>query len=150
MNEITVVLPQTGYYCVRTSTTQEQVTKDKRCSCGGTAEQPCTHIRAVMMYLQAGGEPAQPPEASPTLGPIPDSCPICAAPVIRQADRWRCVRSPGHYWQWRGEMTGVKAFLTRPHPAKASAFYDLSVTELEAVRELAHQRMVAGGYSPYR
>ncbi len=48
-------------------------------------------------------------------------------------------------------MTGVKAF---PHPpasvAKASAAHDLSVTELEAVRELAHQRMVAGGYSPYR
>ncbi len=77
--EITVVLPQTGYYCVRTSTTQEQVTKDKRCSCGGTAEQPCTHIRAVMMYSKrrrtgtASG-------ASPTLGPIPDSCPhLCGA-----------------------------------------------------------------------
>ncbi len=149
MQELTVVLPQIGYYCVSTATAQEQVTKDKRCTCGGTTTQPCTHIRAVALYLQAGGIPAPPAEQCPSAHTLSDSCPICSAPVIPQADHWRCVRSPGHYWRWRGERTGVKAFLTRPHPAKAGAFYELTVAERDAILEQAHQRMVTNGYSPY-
>jgi hypothetical protein len=145
----TTVTTNVGYYTVTThrsgKTDSEQVDKGKHCTCGGTADKPCTHIRAVAAYLQLGGEVA--PQAD--LTKLPSSCPICGSPVIAQADRWRCIESAGHYWQWRGEQSGVKDFLTKPHPAKQGAFYEQSLEEHARFIETAHRRMHANGYTPY-
>jgi len=151
---MTIVVPKTGFYLVGTPSDKglqtEQVDKAKRCTCGGTREQPCPHIRAVAAYLQLGGEPAPVPDRP---GPqaeagFPDVCPICGAAVIAQADHWRCTESAGHYWQYRGEQSGVKAFLTQPHPAKQGAFYEQSIDERDAfLEQVSHRRH---GYSPYQ
>jgi len=120
---MTIVVPKTGFYLVGTPSDKglqtEQVDKAKRCTCGGTREQP-----------------------------FPDVCPICGAAVIAQADHWRCTESAGHYWQYRGEQSGVKAFLTQPHPAKQGAFYEQSIDERDAfLEQVSHRRH---GYSPYQ
>ena len=150
---MTIVVPQKGFYVVGTPSDKglqtEQVDKQKRCTCGAVGNQPCPHIRAVAAYLQLGGEAAPAPdevepEAKAGLPPI---CPICGNSVIAQADHWRCISSPGHYWRHRGEKSGVKAFLTQPHPAKQGAFYEQSIEEREAFLEfVSHKRH---GYSPY-
>ncbi|MCJ7551070.1 MAG: hypothetical protein MUQ30_15455 [Anaerolineae bacterium] len=150
---MTIVVPKTGFYVVGTPSDSglqaEQVDKAKQCTCGGTGHQPCPHIRAVAAYLQLGGEPAPAPDQpEPEVkAEFPGVCPICGDAVIAQADHWRCIASPGHYWQHRGEQSGVKAFLTRPHPAKAGAFYEQSSEERDAFLEsISHKRR---GYSPY-
>jgi hypothetical protein len=121
------------------------VDKEKRCTCG---EANCRHVRAVTDYLQGGGDrapaassaPADTSLPSPT---VPATCPICGAVVRFEATSpvWRCVADHAHYWQWRGEQGGVRAFLTGAHPAKAGAFYKQSFDEREAFLLQALSRM---------
>lgn len=151
---MTIVVAKIGFYVVGTLTPSglqtEQVDKQKRCTCGGTGKKPCPHIRAVAAYLKLGGDPAPAPEEPEVDVPLgfPDVCPICGNAVIAQANHWRCTSSPGHYWQWRGEQSGVKAFLTQPHPAKQGAFYDQTIEERDAfLEQISHRR---NHYSPYR
>ena len=145
----TLVIPNTGYYVVRTLDEHgphtEQVDKAKHCTCGGSAARPCPHIEAITAYLALGGELA--PAAEERAADLPESCPICDSPVISQGTRWRCIRSPGHYWHWRGEHFGVKAFLTQPHPAKSGAFYEQTPEERDAFLEAVSHKHAH--YSPY-
>ena len=76
-------------------------------------------------------------------------CPICGAPVTPTPYGWRCLASSGHYWRWRGEQSGVKAFLTQPHPNKQGAFYEQTPAERDAFLAQVHARMFANGYTPY-
>ena len=149
----TLVVPKIGHYVVRTLDEHgphtEQVDKAKQCSCGGNGAQPCAHIRAVAAYLQLGGPVAPKPEEPSPVPELPEVCPICARPVVASMNHWRCTASAGHYWRWRGEQSGVKAFLTQPHPAKQGAFYEQSNEERETFLQHAHQRLYANGYSPY-
>jgi hypothetical protein len=140
------VTPKTGYYLVCTVeedvTSTHQVSKEKLCTCGGQADEPCPHIQAVSDYLRQGGHRAA---LSPT-------CPICSAPVKHLGpDFWRCSQDNTHYWQWRGERNGgaVRKFLTQPHPAKLGAFYEQTIEEREVFLIEAARRMRAGGYTPY-
>ena len=61
MNEVTVT-PQIGSYLVCTEENgtvhREQVSKEKRCTCGGTPCHPCAHIETVASYLRQGGRRA--------------------------------------------------------------------------------------------
>ena len=134
------ITPQPGYYRVSDHEQSYSVTKDKQCTCGGTATKPCAHIQAVAAYLREGGTRA--PEATTT-------CPVCGALVTSTPYGWRCPTSPGHYWRWRGERSGMKAFLTQPHPNKQGAFYEQTDAERDAFLAQAHRRMTQGGYSPY-
>lgn len=148
MQPLNIILPKSSYYWVGVLTPGGlrafKVTNDLHCACGGSNATPCVHIDAVRAYLRLEGRevmPSAPPD-------IPEACPICAEPVRAEAGRWRCIASPGHYWQWRGEQSGVKAFLTQPHPAKSGAFYEQSIEEREAFLDaVSHQRH---HYSPYR
>jgi len=131
-----------------------EVGKDRACSCGrGGAERECRHVEAVEEYLRAGGEraprlldeePAQTPVAQ-----IPDACPICGAGV-RIVDLggarpvWRCAEDGSHYWQWRGERFGVKAFLTRPQRNKVVNWR----TPEQRATFLARARRRMAGYAP--
>jgi len=147
MESFNVVLPKDGYFWVGVLTPKGldavKVTDEPRCACGGSRDVPCSHIQAVRAYMRLEG--GQVPEETGVV--LPDVCPICGASVIAQADHWRCTASPGHYWQHRGEQSGVKAFLTQPHPAKHGAFYEQSIEEREAFLEsISHRRY---GYSPY-
>jgi hypothetical protein len=152
---LTLVVPQTGFYIVGTLDASglqtEQVNKHKHCTCGGTGAEPCPHIQAVATYLKLGGDraPAPEPEASEPTVELPEVCPICGGTVRPQGRRWRCVNSSCHYWQHRGEQSGVKAFLTQPHPAKQGAFYEQSIEEREAFLEHTHRQLYANGYTPY-
>ncbi len=164
MNSNATVTPKTGCYAVtianhRFGLQTRFVGKDKRCSCGGNANRPCRHIRAVADYLRRGGQLAS--EERPALQlrekhedtPIsgtPMTCPVCGTPVERHdPDFWRCPHNSSHYWQWRGEQFGVKEFLTKSHPAKAGAFYTMSQEERKAFLAQATRRFHAGGYTPY-
>jgi hypothetical protein len=153
MDTLTVILSQAGYYLVGTLTgtglDAMKVTEDLRCACGGTSAIPCAHVEVVKCYLRLERKQAPPVEVTPSHTDLPEACPVCGAPVIPQADHWRCSLSASHYWLWRGEHSGVKAFLTQPHPAKAGAFYEQTIAERDAFLEQAHQRMVANGYTPY-
>lgn len=152
---LTLVVPQIGFYIVGTLDAHglqtEQVDKHKHCTCGGAGAQPCVHIKAVATYLKLGGDraPAPEPETPEPTVELPEICPICGGAVRPQGQRWRCVNSAGHYWQHRGEQSGVKAFLTQPHPAKQGAFYEQSIEEREAFLEHTHRRLYANGYTPY-
>ena len=150
MNTRVTVKP--GYYIVTTAARwgvrTHVVTKEKRCNCG---RKDCSHIKAVAEHLRNGGsrapvkrvrEDRTPPSSAPL------TCPICSTVVERGLDYWRCPKDRIHYWQWRGEVGGMKAFLTRPHPAKSGAFYQQTVEEREAFLEQAARRMhtfVKGG-----
>jgi len=164
------VIPQVGRYIVYTVEASgfhtQQVSKDKCCTCGGTATHPCAHIHAVADYLRQGGRPApekgeptaplhcvqeESKELPPSTAPLtpPPCCPICGGEItMRGPVLWRCSNSPGHYWRWRGEQSGVRDFLTRPHPNKQGAVYEQTVEEREAFLRQAAQRLHAGGYSP--
>jgi hypothetical protein len=160
------VAARTGYYLVtvidqRLGLRTYSVDKEKRCSCGGTAKRPCRHIRAVAAYLRQGGRRA--PEKDPMLhvretrqgsppsgGPAPLTCPICGTPVETQGiGFWRCPKDATHYWQWRGEQSGIRDFMTKPHPSKQGAFYAMSIEEREAFLEQAARRMHVGGHTPH-
>jgi hypothetical protein len=159
------VAARTGYYCVTVidrllGLRTYSVDKAKRCSCGGTAKRPCGHIRAVTDYLRKGGQRApeehsmlrlrDTPGSPPSGGPAPLTCPICGTPVeTREIGFWRCPKDKTHYWQWRGEQTGIKSFLTGSHPAKSSAFHSMTQEEREAFLDQATRRMHKGGYTPY-
>ena len=150
MDTVTAVLPRDGYYLVGIRSfgqlRTERVDKQKRCSCGGSASDPCIHIEAVACYLKLGGQRAA---EVPSLT-LPATCPICGSPVVPgYRKQWRCTQSPAHYWQWLGESTGVKAFLTQPHPAKQGEFYTQSQEERAAFLEGAQRLMARNGYSPY-
>jgi hypothetical protein len=67
----------------------------------------------------------------------------------REIGFWRCPKDTAHYWQWRGEQTGIKSFLTGSHPAKSSAFHSMTQEEREAFLDQAARRMHLGGYTPY-
>jgi len=147
MESFNVVLPKDGYFWVGVLTPKGldavKVTDELRCACGGRGDMPCSHVEAVKAYMRLEG--IQPPVETST--DLPDVCPICGNSVIAQADHWRCTESAGHYWQHRGEQSGVKAFLTRPHPAKQGAFYDQTIEERDAfLEQVSHKRH---GYSPY-
>jgi len=167
-----MVTPKIGFYLVTTIDAHgvhtHQVSKDKRCSCGGSAQHPCTHIRAVARHLHQGGERASavkeatpklvlhhsddddntPPPSAPVN--IPSVCPVCNAPTEPWGQLWRCrVGGSEHYWRWRGERSGVKAFLTQPHPNKQGAFYEQTIEEREAFLRQIHARMYRNGYTPY-
>jgi len=150
MNPLNVILPQADFYWVGTLTDSGldalKVTDQLQCACGGRAAKPCEHIRAVACFRRLHGEATD--EDAGTPEPLP-ACPICGSPVTGTPDRWRCTASPGHYWQWRGEQGGVKAFLTQHHPAKQGAFYEQSIEEREAFLEQAHRRLYANGHTPY-
>ena len=128
------------------------VGKDKTCTCGGTAEQRCSHIEAVAAYLRAGGkrapEAVQKAPASPS-SLIPSTCPICGSAVqVEDATGacplWRCQADSSHYWQWRGERNGVREFLTnRSHPSKLGAFYQQTLEERDAFLAAAAQRLAS-------
>lgn len=159
------ITPQTGYYVVSNSLYPAQraecVTCEKVCTCGGTKTEPCAHIVAVAHYLLAGGQrataiPTAPPKPpAPSTPPLPATaptvCPICGAPVISKELGWRCQASAGHYWAWRGEQSGVRQFLTQPHPAKAGAFYGQSEAERAAFLAAARKRTTElyHGGTPY-
>ena len=141
MQPLNVILPKEGYAWVGVLTAAGldvfKVTDQLQSACGGGNATPCAHIEAVKAYRRLDGrEPL----------PSPESCPICGEQVWAQADRWRCAASAGHYWRWRGEQSGVKAFLTEPHPAKQGAFYEQSIEERDAFLEQIRHR----GYSPYQ
>ncbi len=126
------------------------VCKDKTCTCGGTAEQHCSHIEAVAAYRRAGGKQApeatQKALASPS-SLIPSTCPICSSAVqVEDATGayplWRCQADSSHYWQWRGEQNGVRDFLiNRSHPSKLGAFYQQTLEEREAFMAAAQRRL---------
>jgi len=147
METINVVLVKSGFYWVGVLTTTGlhavKVTDELRCACGGSRDAPCAHVEAVRAYLRLEGSDT-PAETNPEL---PEVCPVCHGEVRQQGRRWRCAVSPGHYWQWRGERSGVKAFLTQPHPAKQGPYYEQTVEEREAFLESIsfHNR----GFSPY-
>jgi hypothetical protein len=127
------------------------VDKGKRCTCG----QPhCRHVKAVAEYLKGGGERAAaaslaPVNASPASPVVPATCPICGAVVHYEAGSavWRCTADPAHYWRWRGERGGVRAFLTGAHPAKAGAFYRQTLAERESFLDNAQGQMLRLGYA---
>ena len=164
---MTTVTPEVGCYLVRLVGPEgiraHLVGKDKHCSCGGNPKRWCSHMRAVVAYLKAGGERA--PEAAgdgslrdsrPAVpqggGPIPEDCPICGAGVSALGlDAWRCRDDPAHYYQWRGERNGgaIRKFLTQPHPAKQGAYYAMSAEEREEFLARALRRMHVGGYTPH-
>ena len=114
------------------------VDKAKNCSCGGSANKQCRHINAVSKYLRRGGERAPEKRTDTLLSSSPAVCPICGAVVQGNVSFWRCSQDSSHYWQWRGERSGVKDFLTKPHPAKQGAFYEQSPSERMAFLA-AHQ-----------
>jgi hypothetical protein len=159
------VAARTGYYCVTVidrllGLRTYSVDKEKRCSCGGTAKRPCSHIRAVTDYLRKGGQRApeehsmlrlrDTPGSPPSGGPAPLTCPICGTAVETQdIGFWRCPKDPSHYWQWRGEQSGIRDFMTKPHPSKQGAFYAMSMEEREAFLEQAARRMHVGGHTPH-
>jgi hypothetical protein len=128
------------------------VGKDKTCTCGGTAERYCPHIEAVAAYRKAGGkrapEATQKALASPS-SLIPSTCPICDSTVqVEDATGayplWRCQADSSHYWQWRGERSGVREFLTnRSHPSKLGAFYRQTLEERDAFLAIAQQRLAS-------
>jgi len=149
-----------GGYIVLNSTPRKGIVthivgKDKRCSCGGTARRPCRHIGAVKAYLREGGDLAPEIEVADESQEIaprtePETCPICgSAVVVLDVGFWRCLQDCSHYWQHRGERSGVKAFLTQSHPAKQGAFYAMSIEERDAFLAAAQQRMHEGGYTPW-
>ena len=160
MNSNITVKPQVGHYIVsvvdRLGVRIHHVTKDKRCTCGGSPKRQCSHIRAVANYLNEGGRRAQEDKAlavreKDSGGPGTPTCPICGASVRSQDhDRWRCPRDSTHYWKWRGERNGsaIRRFFTRPHPAKQGVFYEHTIEQREAFVEQARQRMYADGYNP--
>jgi hypothetical protein len=133
------------------------VTKDKACTCGGSAQQPCPHIDAVEAYLRRGG--ARAPAAvegageRPSPRPLPEACPICGSAIqvldtAGMCPLWRCRADSSHYWRWRGERMGVRAFLTRPHPNKVGAWYGQTAEQREAFLAAARERMSSQGYAP--
>ena len=158
---MTTVTPRPGYYTVRLlgphGIRTHLVSKDKTCSCGGSAKRQCRHIRAVKEYLEAGGERA--PEGtvevvrdSKPQEPPPDTCLICGASLShRNNGYWRCSKDSSHYWYWRGEQNGgaIRKFLTEPHPAKMGAFYEMTPSQRRAFLERVRRRMLSGGYSPH-
>jgi len=109
------------------------VGKDKSCTCGGTAHKQCHHIEAVTKHLrQGGGRAPEKVEKRNDPTPIPSMlkvCPICGAPVEYRGSLWHCSEDSSHYWQWRGEKSGIKDFLTKPHPAKQGAYYEQTPEE---------------------
>lgn len=122
---MTTVIPQNGYYLVTVVNNSGvhvyTVYRDKTCTCG---RRNCEHVRAVREYLRNGGTRA----GEPT--PLITSCPICGAPVTRKRHWprhwWACTEDPAHYFRWRGEVGGIREFLTDPnHPSKhIQAFYE--------------------------
>jgi len=145
--ETNIILPKDGYYWVGVLTTTGlqavKVTDELRCACGGSRGSACAHVESVKAYLRLEGRDVE----APAPAGLPEQCPICGSRVMAQANHWRCAASAGHYWQWRGEQSGVKAFLTQPHPAKQGPFYEQTVEEREAFLESIsfHNR----GFSPY-
>ncbi|RLC75130.1 MAG: hypothetical protein DRJ03_30760 [Chloroflexi bacterium] len=144
------VQPSNGVYLVTEMTRGRLrvfvVGKDKSCTCGGSANEQCRHIEAVAEHLRLGGQraPEKWSEPSPPSTPsIPRACPICGATTVRDGFLWRCLEDSSHYWQWRGEQSGVKDFLTRPHPAKQGAFYEQSDQERQAFLAASAQRHAA-------
>jgi len=151
MNTLTVT-PKVGYYRVREQHRTHCVMQGHRCTCGGTALQPCTHIQAVDAYLRQDTPTVKEPPRKLALADSPAQppvCPLCGAPVTPTGYGWRCPTSSGHYWRWRGEQNGVQAFLTQAHPAKQGAFYEQTPAERDAFLAQAHARMHANGYTPY-
>ena len=139
MNTLTVT-PKSGYYHVRDQHRAHCVMQGQRCTCGGTAAQPCVHIQAVIAYQR---------RKINRVSEGTTMCPICGAPVTPTDYGWRCEVSSGHYWRWRGEQSGVKAFLTQPHPNKQGAFYEQTPAERDAFLAQIHARMYRNGYTPY-
>ena len=122
------------------------VGKDKSCTCGGSANQSCRHIKAVAAHLMRGGHRAPEKWNDPSPPPghaTPMTCPICGATTVRDGSLWHCLEDKVHYWQWRGERSGVKDFLTKPHPAKTGAYYDQLPAEREAFLAASGQRHAA-------
>jgi hypothetical protein len=136
-----------AYMCTEGASGHEvhYVDKTKCCTCGGTGDLRCEHIDAVARYLQSGGKRARALEP----GEVPIACPLCGAGVQSRAGSpiWRCPADPAHYWQWRGEEGGVRAFLTGAHPAKAGAFYEQTSEERESFRDDAQTQMLRLGYA---
>jgi hypothetical protein len=140
------VYPTVGAYLVaemsRGTLHAYTVSKDKTCSCG--SNNGCRHVEAVADHLKAGGkrapekqERALPASSSPAQTMV---CHVCGAEVQVDGPYWRCLRDSSHYWQWRGERSGVKDFLTRPHPAKMGAFYEQTDEERESFLAAAARR----------
>ena len=127
------------------------VGKDKACTCGGTAEQYCPHIEAVAAYRKAGGEQAPEATEKALASPsslIPSTCPICKSAVqVKDATGayplWRCQADSSHYWQWRGERSGVREFLTQPHPNKVGVCYEQTPEERERFLADARERLAS-------
>jgi len=146
------VQPSNGVYLV-TEMTQGHlrvfvVGKDKSCTCGGSANKQCCHVKAVASHLRRGGQRApekHTADPAPPSPPSPMACPICGAGVQKEdGSFWRCSEDSSHYWQWRGERSGIKDFLTKPHPAKQGAFYEQTAEERFAFLVAAQRR-----HAPY-
>lgn len=85
------------------------------CTCGGNTNSACSHIRAVVAYLESGGERASPGE------PFRD-CPVCGASITWDKRRygfsstWSCTVGGGsHFLEWLAKTVHsgkVEKFLT--------------------------------------
>jgi hypothetical protein len=147
------VIPQVGRYVVYTVEAggihTQQVSKDKCCTCGGTATHPCAHIHAVADYLRQGGRPA--PEKGEPTAPLhcvqeeskdlpPSTAPLAPPPCCPDLRREITMRVPwsggaaprrgtigaGGGAEWRAGLPD------RPHPNKQGAVYEQTVEEREA------------------
>lgn len=133
-----MVTPGVGLYTVQRKGGEyatQTVTKDKHCSCGGNALDPCIHIEAVKAYLLRGGRKAKSFEKTPELEMEPriTECPICDAETEWAGSHayplmWRCVKDPSHFWEWYGE-TKVKRFFTEERASGIPAIDEMSTEE---------------------
>jgi hypothetical protein len=140
-----IVVPKVGSYAVHRESDLAVwiVGKDKNCSCGGTGNDRCEHIEAVSNYLRSGGRIA--PDTPLPQHTAVGECPICGEqveprPMYRRLDAWRCPEDSSHYWLWRGERSGAKAFLTGGRPTGIPAIDDMEGSYAEYLDELWRNR----------
>ena len=145
--------PKIGLYVVHNGDVSRTVTKSKRCSCGGSARDPCVHIEAVAAHLKEGGKRAEPFESalSPraeTRGEI-KKCPICDADTEWAGSyayplMWRCTEDLAHFWQWYGERK-VKHFFTDGRETGIPGIDEMSTDEYEEYLDTLERRRYGNG-----
>jgi hypothetical protein len=135
--EVKVVRTLIGRYLVRNSWPRRVVTKNKRCSCGGSAWNPCVHIDAVRNYLLHGGDLAESFDGLMGFEESWGVCPVCGAEKKwagshMHPDMWRCAEDSSHYWRCLGEKGGVRAFMTGGRPTGIPGVDELGLAGKES------------------